>query len=921
MGILNLQNIRQALARNSIKDDPSSTTKNSYETSIRSHACSFNIHAELDSSINGLTIEEATRRLKVYGENVPLAAALSTWSVLLYESVFNCFNALLAVDAIISVAVPDPDWQLFIIIMVVIVVSGALNFGQEVRSSIACRSSQVDVLASICVRRQLLVGDSEEFDLEREKLVRGDILSLSAGDIVPADCIVLESSNLSVSQSRLVILQSLQRTPLTYPSLTGEGEPQCKMASYGGSEIGRTTVFDLQNVLFCGSNVMSGNGVVVIFSTGGDTFISSIMKTLNRRRPLNSFQEGIRKICYLMTAFMITSFIIVLAVKGLRTSHWQQAVVFAISTAATLVPELLPAIVTTNLARGTFVLSRKNVIVRHMQAVQNLGSMSVLCSDKTGTLTKDDIELCHYLDSSGQTSSRILQLATTNAYHQMGNKNAIDSAILEHSFSLDDEKDAEMGVRLGEIPFSFEARRSSCIVQCSTGNLLVCKGAFEEVLALCSRIRCGSATERISEQQLLCLNKEVAYYNAQAYRVVLVATREISNADMSGNTGCYTGLDNDMTIEGFLTFLDPLKDDAKASVTRLQELGVDVRILTGDNLGVAISVSRNLDLGQQLDEDQPICISGPDLAKVQDPDEFNKLVKHCKLYAKLTPAQKGQVIESLQSQGEVVGMVGDGINDAIALNTADVGISVHTGANIAKQSADIILREKELSKIIDAVTIGRITHGNIMKYIKLILAANFGSIISVLIASIWFPFDPISPSQMVLQNLLYDLSQIAIPFDNVDPEYLVESHKLSVWDLLRFILCIGPVTSTIDIGTFFLNVYYYGLGSSGSDSGIREFQCNWFIQGLISQTLVVYIARTTKIPFLQGHPSTAVVLSTLLVSGIGFAIPYIPPFARALNLVHPEASFVGILVAFLVLYAAVMQIAKMVYIRIWNRWL
>ncbi|KAK2628028.1 hypothetical protein QTJ16_002674 [Diplocarpon rosae] len=905
MGILNLQKIRQALARNNIKEDPSSTTKNSYETFIRSHACSANIHAELDSTINGLTFEEATRRLKVHGENVPLAAAPSTWMVLLYESVFNCFNTLLAVDAIISVAVPDPDWQLFIIIMVVIVVSGALNFGQELRSSIACRSSQVDVLGSICVRRQVLGGDSKDFNLEREKLVRGDTLSLSAGDIVPADCIVLESSNLSVSQS----------------SLTGEGEPQCKIASYGESGICRTTVFDLQNVLFCGSSVMSGNGVVVVFSTGGDTFISSMMKTLNRRRPLNSFQEGVRKICYLMTASMITSFIIVLAVKGLKTSHWQQAVVFAISTAATLVPELLPAIVTTNLARGTFVLSRKNVIVRHMQAVQNLGSMSVLCSDKTGTLTKDDIELFHYLDSSGQTSSRILQLAATNAYYQVGNKNAIDSAILEHFSSLDDEKDAEMFVKLGEIPFSFEARRSSCIVQCSTGNLLICKGAFEEVLALCSRIRCGPATERINEQQLLCLNKEVAYYNAQAYRVVLVATREISNADMSRNAGCYTGLDNDMTIEGFLTFLDPLKDDAKVSVTRLQELGVDVRILTGDNLGVAISVSRSLDLGQQLDEDQPLCISGPDLAKIQDPDEFNKLVKQCKLYAKLTPAQKGQVIESLQAQGEVVGMVGDGINDAIALNAADVGISVHTGANIAKQSADIILREKELSKIIDAVTIGRITHGNIMKYIKLILAANFGNIISVLIASIWFPFDPISPSQMVLQNLLYDLGQIAIPFDNVDPEYLVEPHKLSVWDLLRFILCIGPVTSTIDIGIFFLNTYYYGLGSSGSDSGIREFQCNWFIQGLISQTLVVYIARTTKIPFLQGHPSTAVVLSTLLISGIGFAIPYIPPFAHALNLVHPEASFVGILVAFLVLYAAVMQIAKMVYIRIWNRWL
>ncbi|CAL3962385.1 unnamed protein product [Diplocarpon coronariae] len=905
MVIFNLQKIRQVLTRYNFKDGPLSITQNPYETSIRSYASCVDIHTKLVSSINGLTIEEAARRLKLHGENVPLAAALSTWTVLLYKNVFNCFNGLLAVDAIVSVAVPDPDWQLFIIIVAVIVVSGALNFVQELRSSIACRSSQADVLASICVRRQVVVGDLKEYYLDREKLVCGDILSLSAGDVVPADCIVLESSNLSVSQS----------------SLTGEGEPQCKMVSHDGSEIYRATVFDLENVLFCGSNIISGNGVVVVFSTGSNTFISSMIKTLNRRCPLNLLQQGIRKICYLMAVFMATSFTIVLVVKGLKTGHWQQAVVFAISTAATLVPELLPAIVTTNLARGTFVLSRRNVIVRHMEAIQNLGSMTVLCSDKTGTLTKDDVELCHYLDPSGQPSSRILHLATSNAFHQMGNKNAIDSAILKYSSSLEDEKNDEMGVKLGEIPFNFEARRSSCIVECSTGTLLVCKGAFEEVLALCSRIRCGPEAENMNEQQLLCLSKRVAYYNAQAYRVVLVATRKISVADMSSNAGCFTGLDNEMTIEGFLTFLDPLKDDAKASVTQLQELGVDVRILTGDNLGVAISVSRSLDLGQQLEEDQPICISGPDLAKVQDPEEFNKLVKHCKIFAKLTPAQKGQVIESLQEQGEVVGMVGDGINDAIALNTADVGISVDTGANIAKQSADIVLGEKELSKIIDAVTIGRITHGNIMKYIKLILAANFGNVISVLIASTWFPFDPISPSQMVLQNLLYDFGQIAIPFDNIDPEYLAKPHQLSIWDLLRFILCIGPVTSTIDIGTFLLNTYYYGLGSPGNNSGIREFQCNWFIQGLISQTLVVYITRTAKIPFLQGHPSTAVVLSTLLVSGIGFAIPYIPPFARALNLVQPEGSFVGILVALLVLYAAAMQIAKMVYMRTWNRWL
>ncbi|KAG4440496.1 hypothetical protein IFR05_004031 [Cadophora sp. M221] len=516
-------------------------------------------------------------------------------------------------------------------------------------------------------------------------IVRGDILSVSPGDVVPADCAVLESSNLSISQS----------------SLTGEAEPQLKTVGSCDERAGKTAIFDLQNVLFSGTDVI----------LAADWFVT--------------YDQ-------------------ILVLKGVKTTHWQQAAIFALSTAATLVPEMLPAVDTANLSRGSFLLRKNGVVVNHMDTIHSLGSMSVLCSDKTGTLTKDEIELCDCLDPLGEENPEVLQLALTDACSQSGTKHAIDSAIINH---ITEEKEVStLGPRIGEIPFSFEARRSSCIIRTATGSLkLICKGAFEEVMALCSHIRKGGLVHRLDEQNCLDLTRRVQDFNAQAYRVVLVASRDIQDADIDDKTQAFDGLDNQMTIEGFLTFLDPLKEDAKESVTHLQLLGVDVRILTGDNRGVAMSVARRLGLAQELDEEAPLAISGPKLAEIEDQNEWLDIVKHCKIFAKLTPAQKGQVVEALQAQDEVVGMIGDGINDSIALSAADVGISVNTGSNVAKHSADLILMEKKLSKIVDAVMIGRKTHGNIMKYMKMILAANFGNIVSVVIASVWFLFDLILP--------------------------------------------------------------------------------------------------------------------------------------------------------------------------------
>ncbi|CZT45820.1 related to PMR1-Ca++-transporting P-type ATPase located in Golgi [Rhynchosporium secalis] len=897
---------------NGLYDEKSATEETTPEAKFRAFASQLDICGALRSRTEGLTHAEAAQRLLQYGDNKQVDVEYVTWKRIAYDSVFNYYNLMLMILAIITVVMPDREWSLFATkslsrvdpdLMIVVPVSAGISFCQDLRSNNR-RTSASESLPHYHVRRQTLDGNSTQEEVEVKNIVCGDVLSLSAGDVVPADCIVLDSSNLSVSQS----------------SLTGEGEPQVKAFGLGDEKEGKTTVFDLQNFVFSTTSVISGSGLVIVVATGNGAFISSIMKKLNGRRPKNIFQKGIDRTCQFLVAFMVISFAIILVVKGTKSGRWKQAVVFSLSTAATLVPEMLPAVVTANLSRGAFLLRKIGVIVNHMDAIHSLGSMSILCSDKTGTLTKDEIEICHSLNPIGGNSGEVFLLASTNAYSQRGTKNAIDSAIIKHTGG--EEKLVELGRRVGEIPFNFEARRSSCVIRTPTGGLkLICKGAFEEVVARCSHIRVGTKIHNLSGSQYLGLTSRIEHFNAEAYRVVLVATRDISHVDFDGVGSDFNGLDIEMTVEGFLTFLDPLQPDAKESVTRLQELGIDVRILTGDNLGVAMSVARNLGLAQDLDEGTPLAISGPKLASLQDPEEWKQSVRKCKIFAKLTPAQKGRVVETLQAHGKVVGMIGDGINDSVALRAVDVGISVDSGSSVAKNSADLILTEKQLAKIVDAVKIGRKTHGNVMKYMKMILAANFGNILSVVIAAVWFPFDPISPVQMVLQNLLYDLSQLAIPFDNVDDEYLAFPHKFSILNLMVFILLMGPVISTIDIGTFLLNVFYYGFAPSSDILQVENFQSHWFISGMLSQTLVIYIFRTAKVPFIQSCPSIAILLSTLIASVLGLAVPYIPPFAKALKLVPSGGTFIGIILACLVLFAVVLQLAKMLYIKIWKRWL
>jgi Mg2+-importing ATPase len=646
---------------------------------------------QLQTSRTGLIQDVATERLAVKGANLLSTKKPPTWWQLLLAILPNPFNLLLGLLAIISAASPRPQWSTSVILVVMILISCSVRFWQEYRSTVAAFKLQDDVPTNIRVRRTLDGLKTINMIIDEKTLVPGDLIVIDPGDFVPADCIILECSNLQVSQS----------------SLTG-GSNTVRKTAYAEGRKDDASLFELGHILFAGTSVISGSGVAVVLMTGDDVFIANITKQLNRRRPLNAFQRGIRNVSCMMIGFMLVIASVVLAVSGRATGDWSQAALFSVSVAVGLVPEMLPAIVNANLARGALAMSKKKAIVKRLESIQNLGGMTVLCSDKTGTLTKDEIALCHHVNPLGIQKDRIFRLAYINAVNQSGRKNNIDAAILKHTKR--DEKDINVGQRVAEIPFSFETRRSSAIMRMPSGKLLlVCKGAFEEVSSLCTHIRFGTKAVTLAAKHRQSLIQRARDFNADGYRVVLVATRQVQDDELDDEQR--GDLDTDLTVEGLLTFLDPLKPDSKASIHRLQELGVDVRVLTGDNLAAALKLCHALDIARTASESGVQAITGPDLARLEGED-FDRAVKTCKVFAKLTPSQKGEVILSLKAQGEVVGMLGDGINDCVALRSADTGISVHSGVNVTKDYADIVLTQKELSIVVDCVVTGRITHGN-----------------------------------------------------------------------------------------------------------------------------------------------------------------------------------------------------------------
>lgn len=864
--------------------------------------------AYMESRRTGLTEGEAATRLDAVGANILSSTKPLAWWRLLLSVIPNPFNVLLILLAVLSVAAPPPNWSTFIILIVMVVASVTVRFWQEYRSGIAAIKLQASVTTSIQVRRRRGGHDQvEDGDIDVKNLVPGDILLLNPGDHIPADCVLLQSSHLQVAQS----------------SLTGESEPQHKTtARTGSTEKPADTLFDVANIVLAGTNAVSGTATALVLRTGDDTFIATIVKQMNEKQPVNSFQRGVRGVSFMLIGFMIVMATAVLIVSGKVSHNWGSAALFSLSVAVGLVPEMLPAIVNANLARGAFLLAKKQAIVKRLDAIQNLGGMTVLCSDKTGTLTIDEISLHCHEDCQSNSSEQVLQLAYTAAYYQSGKKNVIDEAIVKEGESDGTGSALLYGDFVAEIPFNFEKRRSSVIVRGPETNklTLICKGAFEEVFNLCTRIRLSEHPVDIESSHKARVSQRAADLNGEGYRVVAVVTKTIKEQGLDEEE-ISEDLESQMVLEGLLTFLDPPKDDAAESILLLRELAVETKVLTGDNLGVAMKVCRSINLTPlQGVEDDIRAITGPELAQLSR-SEFDEAVRSCAVLAKLTPSQKGEVIMSLKKAGHTVGMLGDGINDGIALRSADIGISVDTGTSIAKDCADVILTKKELSIIIDCVKTGRLTHGNTIKYIKMVASSNFGNVLSILIASMWFPYQPLTSLQILVQNLLYDISQIVIPWDYMDREYLQRPQRWSNKDLIRFIAVLGPTSSTIDMCTFCLGWFYYGIRSADDEYEVALFRTHWFLQGLLTQTLIVHLLRTAKIPIVQRRAAPILLGSTLFFASIGLCLPYFPAFARALGFVRPKNSFLGFLAAELLFYCLEVQAVKVIYIKLFGTWL
>ncbi|WP_213939067.1 magnesium-translocating P-type ATPase [Pseudomonas sp. dw_612] len=866
----------------------------------------------LNATTDGLTDLEAQGRLARNGHNEVAHDKPPHALVQLLKALNNPFIYVLLTLAGISFftdywlpisngEADDADLTKVIIIMTMVSLSSLLRFWQEYRSSKSAEALKAMVRTTATVlRREHQDGKPLLREVPMRDLVAGDIVQLSAGDMIPADIRLIESRDLFISQA----------------VLTGEALPVEKYDTLGNvaqkSAISaapdQSNLLDLPNICFMGTNVVSGTAKAVVVATGARTYFGSLAKAIVGSRVQTAFDRGVNSVSWLLIRFMLVMVPIVFLLNGFSKGDWGDAFLFALAVAVGLTPEMLPMIVSANLAKGAMAMAKRKVVVKRLNAIQNFGSMDVLCTDKTGTLTQDKIILEHHVDSHGRRDDSILELAWLNSHHQSGLKNLMDQAVVQFANANPAFRVPFAYSKVDELPFDFVRRRLSIIVKDSRDDhLMVCKGAVEEMLSIASHINENGQVIALDAQRrkdLLALANE---YNEDGFRVLLVATRDIPKAQSKNQY--HTADERDLVIRGFLTFLDPPKETAGPAIAALRDMGVTVKVLTGDNAVVTCKICREVG----LDPGTPLL--GQDIEHLDD-TTLKLRVEERTVFAKLTPLQKSRVLKALQANGHTVGFLGDGINDAPALRDADVGISVDSGTDIAKESADIILLEKSLMVLEEGVLKGRETFGNIMKYLNMTASSNFGNVFSVLVASAFIPFLPMLSIHLLLQNLMYDVSQLALPWDKMDKEFLRKPRKWDAKNIGRFMLWIGPTSSIFDITTFALMWYVFAANSVDMQS---LFQSGWFIEGLLSQTLVVHMLRTQKIPFFQSTAALPVILATGVVIGLGIYIPF-SPLGTMVGLVPLPWEYFPWLVGTLLSYCVVAQTMKTIYIRRFKQW-
>ncbi|EIM15724.1 MULTISPECIES: magnesium-translocating P-type ATPase [Pseudomonas] len=796
----------------------------------------------------------------------------------------------------------ETDLTGVIIVLVMVLVSGLMRFWQEYRSAKAAEALKAMVRTTATVLRREQMGMKAALrEVPMRDLVVGDIVQLSAGDMIPADIRLIESRDLFISQA----------------VLTGEALPVEKYDTLGAVQeksahrtaaADQQDLLDLPNICFMGTNVVSGTATAVVVATGSRTYFGSLARSIVGSRTQTAFDRGVNSVSWLLIRFMLVMVPVVLLINGFTKGDWAEAFMFALAVAVGLTPEMLPMIVSANLAKGAAAMAKRKVVVKRLNAIQNFGAMDVLCTDKTGTLTQDRIILEHHVDISGSRCDQVLQLAWLNSYHQSGMKNLMDRAVVSYAENNPKFSAPDTWSKVDELPFDFVRRRLSVILADASGHhLLVCKGAVEEMLDTATRVRQDGVTVALDAGRRAALLELAEEYNRDGFRVLLVGTRDLAPGQTRQQ---YSASDErELIIEGFLTFLDPPKETAGPAIAALRENGVTVKVLTGDNPIVTAKICREvgLEVGQPL--------LGRDIEHMDDA-VLARLVEERTVFAKLTPLQKSRVLKALQANGHTVGFLGDGINDAPALRDADVGISVDSGTDIAKESADIILLEKSLMVLEEGVIKGRETFGNIMKYLNMTASSNFGNVFSVLVASAFIPFLPMLAIHLLLQNLMYDISQLSLPWDKMDKEFLRKPRKWDAKNIGRFMLWIGPTSSIFDITTYALMWFVF---AANSVEMAALFQSGWFIEGLLSQTLVVHMLRTQKIPFIQSTAALPVMLMTGLVMALGIYVPF-SPLGEMVGLVPLPWEYFPWLVGTLLCYCVVAQTMKTLYIRRFKQW-
>ncbi len=831
---------------------------------------------QLGSQLSGMSEKETTSRLKQHGTNEIAREKPPSVFKRLILNISNPLVILLVVLGLVSYL--TGDLRAMIVILVMVILGIVLRFFQEMRADNAAEK-----LKAMVSNTATVVRDGQEQEISLSQLVPGDIVHLAAGDMVPADVRVLSAKDLFLNQS----------------SLTGEALPVEKTATSASLEI--QNALELNNICFMGSNVESGSATAVVVQTGNKTFFGSLAASIVTQRQLTSFDKGVNKFTWLMIGFISIMVPAVFLINGLVKHNWLEAFMFAIAVAVGLTPEMLPMIVTVNLSNGALVMSRKKVIVKRLNSIQNFGAMDVLCTDKTGTLTQGKIILEKHLDVQGNPSEKVLHFGYLNSFHHTGLKNLLDKAILDHEELKEHLKVNERYRKIDEIPFDFVRRRMSVVVEDETGlNTLICKGAVDEVLNLCTQVEIDGKIEPV-QPVFDAKRRQIADdLNAQGFRVIALAYKQMPNAT---DKPVYSVKDEAaLTLLGFLAFLDPPKETAAEALKRLHELNVDVKILTGDNEIITAYICKQVGIPVEN------LLVGSQIEAMSD-KELAEAAQTINIFARLIPAHKERIIRALQSKHHVLGFMGDGINDAPALKAADVGISVDSAVDIAKESSDIILLENSLLVLEQGVIEGRRVFGNIIKYIKMAASSNFGNMFSVVGASAFLPFLPMLPIQVLTNNLLYDFSQTTIPTDTVDNDWLKQPRKWEIGKILHFILFIGPISSIFDYLTFFIMLYVFNCWQNPA-----LFHTGWFVESLFTQTLIIHIIRTNKIPFIESRASWPLIATSLLIIGVGGWLT-VSPFANMLGFIPLPILYWFYLAIMMLGYAILTQIVKAWFIR------